>query len=194
MPGFAGKGRYCRGMTTLSRRSLLRSAAAGAGVALTGSLVLSAPAEAEPTTAGSVQFYWRYCGKCHVMFFDGYPAKGVCAGAGGHASVGFYFSLPYDVAANGNAQSAWRYCGKCQAMFFNGYADKGRCPAGAGHSAAGFNFVLPHDVSPSDTAQADWRYCRKCHVMFFDGYEQKGLCPAGGGHWAQGFLFVLPHV
>jgi hypothetical protein len=192
MPGFAGEGRYCRGMTTLSRRLLLRSAAAGAGAALAGTLVLSAPADAEPATAGSVQFYWRYCGKCHVMFFDGYADKGSCPGGGGHTSIGLYFGLPYDVAATGNAQRDWRYCGKCHAMFFDGYADKGRCPAGAGHSAIGYNFVLPHDVA--DGGQSDWRYCRKCHVMFYDGYEQKGLCPAGSGHWAQGYMFVLPFV
>lgn len=179
-------------MTTLSRRALLRTAGTGAGVALAGNLLLGRkPAHAD---ARSVQFYWRYCGKCQVMFFDGYPAKGVCAGGDGHASIGYYFSLPYDVPATATDQPDWRYCGKCQSMFYDGYPQKGRCPAGGGHSAIGYNFVLPHDIAPSATGQSDWRYCRKCQVMFFDGYEQKGLCPAGGGHWSQGFMFVLPHV
>lgn len=178
---------YGQIMTELSRRALLRSAVAGA--ALAGSLAVRVgPA------AASVQNYWRYCDRCHVMFFDGYPDKGVCQAGGGHVANGYYFTLPYDVPATPNDQPYWRYCTRCHAMFFNGYTDKGACPSGGGHHAQGYQFVLPHDVAGTPSQQSDWRYCRKCHVMFFDGYEQKGLCPGGGGHWSEGYMFVLPHL
>jgi hypothetical protein len=149
---------------------------------------------------------WRYCDKCHVMFYDGYPNKGYCAGSGGHEAQGYDFFLPYDVAETPNAQASWRYCTKCHAMFFDGYPDKGHCPAGSGHVAQGFLFTLPHDISETGNAQSNWRYCELCHAMFFDGYADKGHCegalvipvPHGGpprhaGHQAAGFMFVLPH-
>lgn len=156
-------------MTELSRRSLFRTAVAGAAVAC-GVVLPGDPA------AASVQSYWRYCGNCHVMFYDGYAQKGVCAAGGGHVASGYYFTLPYDVPATDND------------------AQKGVCPSGSGHYAQGYRFTLPHEVQETPSQQSEWRYCRKCHVMFYDGYEQKGRCPSGGGHWAQGYMFVLPHV
>ena len=49
---------------------------------------------AETSTAQSA---WRYCQKCHVMFFDGYPDKGTCPTGGGHEAQGFNFVLPHDL-------------------------------------------------------------------------------------------------
>jgi hypothetical protein len=96
---------------------------------------------------GSGQDAWRYCEKCHAMFYDGFAQKGVCpSDGGGHQAQGFMFVLPHDVAPTGNAQDAWRFCDKCHALFFDGFADKGRCDAGGGHNAQGFMFVLPHDL------------------------------------------------
>ena len=69
----------------------------------------------------SMQDAWRYCQKCHVMFFDGYP--GTCPTGGGHEAQGFMFFLPYDLTET--TASAWRYCQKCHVMFFDGYPDKG---------------------------------------------------------------------
>jgi hypothetical protein len=140
------------------------------------------------------QSEWRYCGKCHAMFFDGYRYKGVCAAGGGHEAAGFNFTLPHDVPQTPNAQRDWRYCHKCHVMFFDGYRSKGQCPAGDGHEAAGFNFVLPHDVVPAPLTQTDWRFCHKCEAMFFDGYPDKGVCASGGGHEAKGFNFALSHL
>ncbi|HEY1945967.1 MAG TPA: hypothetical protein VGG97_03105 [Bryobacteraceae bacterium] len=140
-----------------------------------------------------VQNAWRYCQKCHVMYFDGYTPKGTCAAGGAHDAQGFMFFLPHDLPSTPTAQDQWRYCEKCHAMFFDGYTPKGSCPAGGGHQAQGFMFVLPHDIPATGTAQDQWRYCQKCHAMFYDGYPQKGSCAAGGGHQAQGFMFVLPH-
>ena len=140
------------------------------------------------------QSFWRYCAKCHGLFFDGYPAKGSCAAGGAHAAAGYTFVLPHDVPEIPTAQAAWRYCGKCHGLFYDGYPEKGTCPAGNGHAAAGYTFVLPHDVVGTATNQGAWRYCSKCHGLFYDGYPEKGTCPAGGGHAAIGYNFFLPYT
>lgn len=141
-----------------------------------------------------MQLDWRFCQRCFVMFFDGFPEKGNCGAGGAHVAQGFMFALPHDIPPAPKSQDAWRYCGKCHAMFYDGFPQKGACPTdGGGHAATGFGFVLPHDVPPTGTAQDAWRYCEKCHALFYDGFADKGRCDAGGGHSAQGFMFVLPH-
>lgn len=166
-----------------------RSAIVAAGCGL----VLMGPA-ARFAQAAPAQGAWRYCRKCHVMFFNGYPAKGTCPGGGGHEAAGYSFMLPYDAPETAGAQRNWRFCQKCNAMFFDGYPAKGACPAGGGHAAAGFHFVLPHSAPETPVAQAGWRFCDKCNAMFYDGYPDKGLCKAGGGHRAAGLNFVLKHA
>jgi hypothetical protein len=88
------------------------------------------------------QSAWRFCNKCESLFFDGYPAKGVCPRGGGHAAQGFVFVLPHDVSSRGYVEKDWRFCNKCHSMFYDHNRDKGRCSAGGGHVAQGFNFVL----------------------------------------------------
>jgi hypothetical protein len=145
------------------------------------------------------QPYWRYCIKCNVLFFDGFPNfKGVCPRDGrGHETLGFNFEIYYHQTINvpdtPNSQSGWRYCGKCAAMFFNLFDDRGRCPVGGEHQPSGWHFVLEHDLPPTDTLQDRWRYCWKCKSLFFNGFETKGFCPAGGPHEASGFNFDLMH-
>ena len=39
---------------------------------------------------------WRFCNKCYGMFYDGYPAKGLCAAGGPHVAQGYKFVLPHD--------------------------------------------------------------------------------------------------
>lgn len=145
---------------------------------------------------------WRYCTKCAVLFYDGYPQKGTCATGGAHTAAGFNFAVPHDVGVTNNAQASWRYCRKCQGMFYDGYPQKGACPGAAKatkrgeHRAQGYNFVLMHDV-PSvpafNTFQSEWRFCSKCKSMFYNGYPQKGTCSAGGSHIAQGYNFSLTY-
>lgn len=149
------------------------------------------------------QTNWRFCQNCQVLFFDGFPTKGVCPSGGGHLAEGINFDLSYGFPDSATAQANWRFCSKCNAMYFDGFADKGTCPAGGPHTPQGYNFTLPHDVAATATAQASWSYCNNCHSMFFNGYPTKGLCPAHmvpgphgpvrGGHVAQGYNFVLPH-
>ncbi len=177
--------------TTGSRRTLIYWLLGGTAALTTLPIgFIAFRAGDETRTAAPVQDHWRFCQKCESLFFDGYPAKGVCPAGGGHSAAGFMFILPHDVAGPGQAD--WRFCHKCHSMFFDGFSTKGVCPAGEGHSAAGFNFVLPHDVP--GPGQAAWRFCQKCNAMFFDGYATKGVCPAGGAHSAAGFNFVLPYA
>ena len=137
-----------------------------------------------------IQLDWRFCIKCHAMFFNGFADTGTCPAGGGHNAEGLIFGLPHDEPPSATAQPDWRFCGKCKSMFFSGFS--GACAAGGGHDAQGVNFVLPHDVPPSGTAQPDWHFCDKCSSMFFDAANSR--CPAGGGHHAQGHNFVLPHT
>jgi len=47
-----------------------------------------------PGTATS-QTQWRFCNKCHVMFYDGYESKGRCAAGDEHFAQGYDFVLPH---------------------------------------------------------------------------------------------------
>jgi hypothetical protein len=105
---------------------------------------------------------WRYCWKCHGLFFNGYPSKGRCPAevSGGHDAIGYNFILPHNVPGTMTAQPDWEFCVKCYGMFFNGYPDKGRCPTkvDGGHELhpLAHRFVLPHaldtqlDLRPPD--------------------------------------------
>jgi hypothetical protein len=45
------------------------------------------------------QAAWRFCFRCHSMYFDGFsPNKGRCPAGGGHAAAGFVFFLPHEHA------------------------------------------------------------------------------------------------
>ncbi|HEX3102394.1 MAG TPA: hypothetical protein VHQ01_11405, partial [Pyrinomonadaceae bacterium] len=114
---------------------------------LYGSTTLTYP---PPPPDPSVQGNWRYCDKCHVMFFDGFAGKGRCPAGGGHNAQGYNFKLTHDRAPGTNQQNNWRYCDRCSGMFFDGYPGKGVCPAGGGHRAQGYNFVLGHLPVPGD--------------------------------------------
>lgn len=139
------------------------------------------------------QAAWRFCAKCHTMFFDGYPTKGQCPAGGGHAAAGWMFYLPHEHAGPLGGQEQWRFCDKCFSMFWNGDPNNlGRCPAGGSHNAQGYNFFLPHDHN--GPGQDQWRFCDKCRVMFWNGEANKGMCTAGGGHNAQGFNFKLDYT
>src|SRR5262245_21092721 len=70
---------------------------------------------------------WRFCEKCFVMFFDGFPEKGVCPKGGGHSpGRSFNFVIPHDTPEPG--QRDWRFCKNCFALFFAGFPARGVCP------------------------------------------------------------------
>jgi hypothetical protein len=149
------------------------------------------------------QSFWRFCGKCFGLFWDGLNlGVSVCPKDGQkHSSVGLTFVLQHDGAPDQQSQGDWRFCRKCGGMFWDGDANfKGACPGGTqaepGHASAGFNFVLLHDVPGAPRTQRAWRFCAKCAGLYFDGYSPNtGACrgAGGGGHAPAGFEFVLPH-
>ncbi|WP_432019270.1 hypothetical protein [Streptomyces sp. 1222.5] len=181
-----------------SRRTFLGRAAGALGVVATVGLATPSAARAAETGSEGVlaeQDRWRFCQKCFVMFYWGYPADGVCPAGGAHSAQGYNFVLPYNVPETPTAQRNWRFCERCYSMFWYGYPTNGRCAAtGSGHVMQGYDFVLPHDISETSTRQRNWRFCQKCFVMFYWGYPTDGVCPSGGAHSAQGYNFVLPHV
>jgi hypothetical protein len=164
-------------------------------------LALALPLHQADAQSGE-QGNWRFCSKCHQLFFDGYPEKGRCPAGAGHSAIGFNFQIEYSSSRRQELpgrkrQYDWRFCQKCHTMFFDGYPNKGVCPAGGGHAAAGYMFGL-WDVNgpsfPTSKMQNNWRFCNKCQALFYDGYPNKGRCPAGGGHVAQGLNFKLFYV
>ncbi len=94
------------------------------------------------------QYDWRFCGKCHAMFFSNPRHAGRCAGGGAHAATGFMFGLQHKGAGT-VGQDAWRFCAKCHALFFDGAPNKGRCATGGAHAAQGIVFSIPFDVAAS---------------------------------------------
>jgi hypothetical protein len=162
--------------------------------------LLLAPSLPSPWTNVANQSDWRYCGKCHALFYNVPANKGRCAAGSSHEAIGYTFVLPVStsqskVPGTPTAQDAWAICLNCRAMFYDGYADKGKCAAGGGHKTGGRNYVLSHDVAGiagRPVVQNNWRYCGPCHALFYNGYADKGRCAAGGGHQAMGYNFVLP--
>ncbi len=131
------------------RRQLLR---AGIATVVAGA-ISSFGKPNQVFAAPAPQLQWRFCNKCHAMFYNGYPNKGLCAGGGAHVAQGYNFALPHDVPGTPNAQTDWRFCNKCQVMFYDGYPHKGQCPGGGGHVAQGYNFVLRFRGNLEDDVQ-----------------------------------------
>jgi hypothetical protein len=148
---------------------------------------VSTAALAAPTQAN-----WRRCGKCNLLFWNGYRDKGRCPANGGHAVYGrFDYVLTYD-DSTGPGQGDWRFCARCKAIFFNGYPAKGVCAGNSvGHEAAGYNFFLFHDRKPTGSEEANWRFCNQCHALFFSSARETSVCAKGGNHVAAGYRFVL---
>jgi hypothetical protein len=141
----------------------------------------------------SEQTKWRFCGKCHVMFYNGFDARGSCPHDGGaHAPLGWNFQLPFDGPETDHAQRNWRFCRKCFAMHWAGAAIQ-VCNMGGRHDPTGsFDFSLPHDLPETAAAQTNWRFCGKCSNMFW-APAANSSCSAGGPHAALGSVFTLPH-
>ena len=53
-----------------------------------------------------MQDNWRFCNKCHTLFYDGYADKGRCPAGGGHFAQGYIFKLFYVNTAARPALSA----------------------------------------------------------------------------------------
>lgn len=129
------------------------------------------------------QAQWRFCGRCHGLFFNGDANfKGRCPKGGAHSAIGLNFTLPHEPTGT-PGQPDWRFCGKCAGLFFDGDPRfKGACPGGDAHSALGWRFVLPREGT-GVPGQSEWRFCGRCAGLHWDGDAAKGVCPGapGGG-------------
>jgi hypothetical protein len=129
--------------------------------------------------APSYQRDWRWCRKCHGLFFGGIAGP-VCPAGGPHDGAG---SGDYRLAVTSpwtTGQSNWRWCRKCQGLFFGGNAGP-VCPAGGGHDGSGSgDYTLTIGV-PTAPGQHGWSWCRKCQGLFFGG-NAGSVCPAGTTH------------
>jgi CubicO group peptidase (beta-lactamase class C family) len=184
-----------------SRRDVLRI-----GSALAAAAPVALVASVEPASAQSgSQTEWRYCQKCHCLFYNGYPTSGICPAGGDHVAQGWNFLLDYDVSErNKDQQFRWFYCPQCFALTWVGdrTGKRGPCPGPMGyHDWTGFHFGLTYTnetktTPPSGKYQTNWRFCGDCFSLFYDGYDDKGQCTAFGykhGHRAIGWTFHLPY-
>ena len=114
------------------------------------------------------QTKWRFCAKCHVMFYNGFDPRGSCPHDGAaHAPQGLNFQLPFGGPETDHAQRNWRFCRKCFAMHWAG-ATTQVCNMGGQHDPTGsFDFSLPHDLPETANAQSNWRFCEKCSNLFW---------------------------
>jgi hypothetical protein len=95
---------------------------------------------------------WRFCNKCHSLWFAGRQTQGVCAAGGEHVIEGsgdyaLVTQVP-DFAEDIGLQRDWRFCKNCFVLWFNGQdGNNGVCPAGGEHSRSGSgDYALMHDL------------------------------------------------
>lgn len=80
------------------------------------------------------QSKWRYCAKCHSLFWNDPSAGSRCPAGGAHMAAGWNFFLPNDRQEAGPSvgQGDWRHCATCGTLFWNGYPFKGVCVGARG--------------------------------------------------------------
>lgn len=85
---------------------------------------------AQPAAPG--QHGWRWCNKCHGLFFGPGEAESRCPATGAHNSQG---SGDYTVVQNTSeapGEQDWRWCRKCQSIFFGPNESLSDCAADHG--------------------------------------------------------------
>lgn len=126
------------------------------------------------------QDQWRFCHKCHGLWFAGHDTAGRCPRGGGHSLDGSGNYALVDGVNFSGGQPNWRFCQRCQGLWFSGAGGSGSCPAGGGHSREGSgNYVLTGDGGID--GQYGWRWCQYCSGLWFsdDGFVY-GRCPKHG--------------
>lgn len=144
-----------------------------------------------------VQNNWRFCGRCHGLYWNGPDqVNHRCFSGEVHLPLGLEFIPLHSIPEGPRVQAAWGFCPRCHGMFFTGGERASqRCPAGGLHDAVGLGFALPHDLPANAALQTGWRFCGRCHGMFFNGPDrQNHRCADGGLHDPAGFEFALPHT
>ena len=136
----------------------------------------------------SQQTGWKFCNKCHALFFGPNVAQSRCPGGGTHdASASGNYLMQFGDSTTG-LQGGWRFCHKCAGLFFNGNPTTSRtCPAGGLHDASQSGHYVMGFGEDSDGTQGNWRFCKNCFGLFFfrpggNGHdiEFQGVCSAEG--------------
>jgi hypothetical protein len=87
--------RYCHAMVYNGYAQKGRCPATGRGHQPDTDLNYVLPHDVRGTPKAQNQ--WRFCNKCFAMFYNGYPAKGVCPAGAAHVAQGYDFVLPHDL-------------------------------------------------------------------------------------------------
>jgi hypothetical protein len=106
------------------------------------------PNDHQGAKSHTLQWQWRFCEKCHGIFFCPEQADiGVCPAGRAHRPIvcpaggphhipegSWVFFLPAleTGASDAIGQPRWRFCANCHSLFWNGDSIKGVCPLGGG--------------------------------------------------------------
>jgi hypothetical protein len=155
---------------------------------------------------------WRFCDKCHGLFFGPNTDKSRCPGGGTHnaSASGQYVMHVEDSATTTQFQGGWRFCHNCAGLFFDGHPTTSRtCPAGGLHDASQSGHYVMEFGEDGPGVQGNWRFCKHCFGLFFSApgstghnIEFQGLCPAqdaiiihdasASGHYCMPFEQIPP--
>jgi hypothetical protein len=136
-----------------------------------------------------LQENWRWCSKCQVLLFAGYPQlPNVCLAGGQHdtGTSGNYVLI--DSVPSAVGQHGWKWCYNCQDLFYGEPSvTQGLCVLNQGglgpHDGTQSGDYTLFNNDPAAFGQPDWRWCRKCYGLFYGQfYVTQGLCAAGGPH------------
>jgi hypothetical protein len=134
---------------------------------------------------------WRWCNRCHGLFYGPSAPQSRCPAGGPHAGPSETGSWNYSVLrpvaeAPGNAQGEWRWCSNCQGLFYGPSVAKSRCPAGGTHASpsesGSWSYAIYNDGASDPHRQADWRWCSNCQGLYYGPEVARSACPAGGQH------------
>src|SRR4030095_12154947 len=107
---------------------------------------------------------WRWCSKCHGLFFAGNPGSVCPAGPGGHSKTGSGNYILYKARFN-PVQGDWHKCSKCRVLFYGG--DPGsKCPKGNGvHDKTGSKQYYITIDTIEYPGNSEFRRCDKCKAL-----------------------------
>lgn len=134
---------------------------------------------------------WRWCSKCHGLFFAGGTVSqapvGNCPAGGAHDSSqsGCYVLAlsPTLSMLPIKTQGKWNWCKKCSGLFYGGNPGS-KCSAGGEHDKSGSGEYFVSLSAGFNVGQEGWRWCDKCEGLFLGAAGSR--CPAGGPHTAAG--------
>ena len=162
MSGSQSNWRFCSRCFTMFYNGALGEGGAcpAGGSHLAQGLLFTMRYDDAATEPATYQYSWRYCQKCHAMFYDGGASKGRCPARGAHVAQGLSFGMNFQSPAPAHSQPGWRFCEKCFVFFYDA-STKGICAAGGAHDAQGIVFNASFESAAADPAQPSPTRCRR---------------------------------